>query len=175
MKNKEFAIKTKTISETFNDKRPIKCIVAKDMLELDENIHQGGDIFKTENGDLIDLEFQLQDFNEEELVKYVEFAEALYEKTNKHISVYLICPKNIDVLVKECEIKSEADFTIRLSCIAEDPCQIILNNIKHKLNRGEIIDCYDLETLEKLPLVCNKKDRNYFRLEYLKIINRIHY
>lgn len=175
MNEKEFKIKTKTIKETFGDDRRIKCIVQPGTIPLDKNIHQGGDIFKTEDDELIDLEFQNQDFDEEELVKYIELAEELYKQTHKRVHIYLMCPKNVDVCVRECDIKSEADFTIRLACIVEDPCQIILDNIKEKIRHGELLNCTDIEDLKMLPVRCDKKDRHYFRLESLKIINRMIY
>ncbi|MBQ2665623.1 hypothetical protein [Methanobrevibacter sp.] len=172
MDKKDFDIRTKIIKETFKDDRPIKCRTPEDVRRLDENIHPGGDIFTTEDGAFIDFEFQLKDFDEAELVKYVEFAENLYEKHHKHVSVYLLCPKNVDVRVRECVIKSESDFTIKLACSQEDLCHIILNGIKNKLKRNEILDMDDLHALALLPVRCDRKDRNYFRLEYFKIINR---
>ena len=175
MNRTEFDLKTRTIQETFNDTRKIKCITPKHEIMIDEDVHQGGDIFTTEDGELIDFEIQLKDFDEEELVKYVEFAEELYEKTHKHISVYLMCPKNINVSVREFEIKSRADFTIRLACIGYDLCHMTLNHIKQKIQCGELLDCDDLEILKELPVRCDKEDRNYFRLECFKIINRIPY
>ena len=70
----------------------------------------------------IDLEFQMTDFDENELVKYVEFAEALYEKHRKHIHIYIICPNNIYVCVKECKIVSEAEgnHTFQDDVVAEE-------------------------------------------------------
>ncbi len=175
MNNANIDMITKIIRETFNDERPIKCRTPEDVRKLDEGIHPGGDIFTTEEGEFIDFELQLNDFDEEELTKYIEFAESLYEKHQKHVSVYLLCPKNVDVRVRECTIKSESDFTIKLACSQEDPCHIILNGIKNKLNNKEILDADDLHALAVLPIWCDKKDRNYFRLEYLKIINRYFY
>ena len=80
MNKKDFNTRTKIIRETFDDKRAIKCPTPENVRQLDENVYPGGDIFTTEDGDFIDLEFQMEDFDENELVKYVEFAEALYEK-----------------------------------------------------------------------------------------------
>ena len=37
------------------------------------------------------------------------------------------------------------------------------------------LDEDDLYALAMLPVRCDRKDRNYFRLEYLKIINRYFY
>ena len=88
MNQKEYLVKTEIIRKTFSDERKIKCQTPTQDLKLDENVHKGGDIFTTEEGEFIDFELQLRDFDEEELTKYVEFSENLYEKHQKHVSVY---------------------------------------------------------------------------------------
>ena len=65
---------TKIIQETFNDKRKIRCKLPIDKLQLEDNIHQEGNLFISENNEIIYLELQLTDFTEDELVKYVELA-----------------------------------------------------------------------------------------------------
>ena len=172
MKKQDFEIRTKIIRETFNDKRKIECITPEEDRKVSENVHPGGDIFTTENGELIDLEFQMEDFTIEELVKYIELAEGLYERHRKQVAIYIICPDTVDVLVKECEIKSEADFVIKLARIAENPAEMILKVIKDKIRNG-VFDADDLEALAMLPLMCKKEDKNYFRNESLKIINKL--
>lgn len=173
MNEKDFNIRTKVIQETFNDMRAIKCATPENIRKVDEDIYPGGDIFTTEDGDFIDLEFQMNDFNEDELVKYVELAESLYKKHKRHVSIYIICPKGINVCVKECEIKSEADFTIKLACIQEDPCKLVLNVIKEKVKNGDLLNGEDMFALSILPVMCNPEDRNYYRKEYFRIINQI--
>ena len=173
MNEKDFNIRTKVIRETFNDTRAIKCATPENIRKVDEDIYPGGDIFTTEDGDFIDLEFQTDDFNEDELVKYVELAEALYKKNQRHVSIYIICTNDVNVSVKECEIKSEADFTIKLACIQEDPCKLVLNVIKDKLKNGDLLNGDDIFALSLLPMMCNPKERNYYRKEYFRIMNRI--
>lgn len=175
MNEQDFKIRTRIIRETFNDPRKIKCITPESERKVDNHIHPGGDIFTTESGEYIDLEFQLTNFDEDELTKYIELAEHLYEKHQKRVSIYLICPKYVNVCVKECEIKSEADFNIKLACSQEDPCQIILNGIKHKLSNGITLNEEDIHAVSMLPVMCEKEDRNYYRKEYFKIINNIDY
>lgn len=173
MNEKDFNIRTKVIRETFNDTRVIKCVTPENIRKVDEDIYPGGDIFTTEEGDLIDLEFQMDDFNEDELVKYVELAEALYKKNQRHVSIYIICTNDVTVCVKECEIKSEADFTIKLACIQEDPCKLVLNVIKDKIKNGDLLNGDDIFALSLLPMMCKPKERNYYRKEYFRIMNRI--
>ena len=92
MKEQDFIMKTKLIKETFKDQRKIKCQIPIQNLNLEQHIYQEGSIFITEKDEIIDLELQITDFTEDELVKYVELAEALYETNNKHVSIYIICP-----------------------------------------------------------------------------------
>lgn len=175
MNEQDFITKARIIKETFNDNRTIKCYLPIQNLRLAEHIHQEGELFITENYEIIDLEFQFKDFTEDELVKYVELAEALYEKNSKRISIYVICPNTINICVREFEIKSEADFTIKLAAIEEDLSQIALDIIKSKLDNGETLDIEDIEILKILPLSCKKEERNYFRKECFKIINNYSY
>lgn len=173
MKEQDFIMKTKLIKETFKDQRKIKCQIPIQNLNLEQHIYQEGSIFITEKDEIIDLELQITDFTEDELVKYVELAEALYETNNKHVSIYIICPNTVNICVKECEIKSESDFTIKLAAIEENPAHMLLNIIKNKLSKGEILDSEDLHALSMMPIICKKEERNYFRKEYFKIINDI--
>ena len=52
MNEKDFKTRIGVIKNTFNDKRKIQCEVKND-IEIDEGIHQGGDLFKTEDGDIL--------------------------------------------------------------------------------------------------------------------------
>ncbi len=175
MKKQDFIMRTKLIQETFKDKRKIKCQLPVQNLRLDNHIHQEGNIFITENDEIIDLELQITNFTEDELVKYVELAEALYETNNKHVSIYIICPNTVNICVKECEIKSEAEFTIKLAAVEENPAHILLNIIKTKINKGERLNNDDLHALSMMPIICKREERNYFRKEYFRIINELNY
>lgn len=172
MNEKDFKIRTKIIKDYFHDTRTIKCHIPTEKLELNEHIKQDGDFFLTEGGELIDLEFQLTDFRENELVEYVELAEALYEKIGKEISIDIICPKYINVYVKEIDICSDAEFKIKLRCSDFDPCEIILDGIKDKIKHREVLDEEDIHVLEMLPQMCRKKEKKFYRLECFKILNR---
>lgn len=175
MNEKDFNIRAKVIEETFNDNRKLVSTIEPKELKIDKNIHQGGDIFITSDGEFVDLEFQVVDFTEDELIKYIELAEELYEKYGKEVSIYILCPKDVNVCVRECEIKSDATFKIKLACIQEDPCEIILKGIKAKLKANEILDGDDLHALSMLQVMCKKEERNYYRREYIRIINRLSY
>ena len=44
-----------------------------------------------------------------------------------------------------------------------------------KIRRKEDLDKYDRKMVESLPIMCAKKDRTYYRVESLKIINKYFY
>ena len=48
---------------------------------------------------------------------------------------------------------------------------MILDSIKNKVMQKKILTSDDISMLENLPMMCNKKDRNYFRVETLRILN----
>ena len=52
---------------------------------------------------------------------------------------------------------------------------MILDMIKSKIRRKEDLDKYDRKMVESLPIMCAKKDRTYYRVESLKIINKYFY
>lgn len=175
MKIEDFKTKSLIIKTAFKDTRKLKHPDHRIENQLEDEIFDKGDIFQTEDENYIFLTAQIKDFDEESLVKYCEIAEKLYEIVRKPVSIYILCSKDTDVCVKECEIKSEADFKIKLAKNTADPAEEILNFIKRKIAHHEVLDNEDLEVLEMLPVICNKEKRNYYRLEYFKIINRTHY
>lgn len=165
--------KKKIIRETFSDVRPIKCITPKQDMKLDMSIPLEGDLFITEMGEFIYLEFYEYDFAEDDLVKFVELAEALYEKNQKKVTIYVVCLETSRVWVKECEIRSKADFSIRLAKSNENQAKQILDSIKMKLKTERHLDSDDIEMLKMLPDICQKEERSYFLREYFRIISRI--
>ena len=173
MNKKDLKQRNEVIRQLFHDNRKLECEIPKEDLKLDDCKYEGGEIFKTEDGEFVNLEIQMKDFDAEEITKYIEFAEKLYEKHYKHISIYIICPKNIDVCVKEDKILSEASFTIKLTRTDEDFEETLLNYIKDKVNNGKKLTYEDLRILRHLPLECRKEKRNYFREEYFKLMYRI--
>jgi hypothetical protein len=79
----------------------------------------------------------------------VELAEDLYEKHGQKVSIYIICPNEINVYVNEFEIPSDADFTIRLARVHQDMCKTILDGIKEKMKKEKITE-EDLYVLSRL-------------------------
>lgn len=174
MNKEDFQIDTILIRTEFNDERPLRNLPQELKMKLDSNITEAGSIFIAEDGEIVYFTLQLTDFREKELVAYTEIAEKLYELTHEHVSVYILCSNDVNVYMKVCEIPSEADFTIKLAKSEYNPAKHVLDLIKNKFNNNERITPEDMHVLARLPMYCEKKDRNYFRSEYFKIVNRMH-
>ena len=107
----------KLIRKAFREDRKIIERVPDEMIKVDKKFYQGGSVYMTEDGELIDLEIQERDYDIEDHVNYIEFAEALYEKTQKRINVYVYCIPSVEIKIQLYEIPSDADFKIRLAQI----------------------------------------------------------
>ena len=172
MNEENFTQEISIIKEAFDEKRNIIDYAPPEMTEVSEECYPGGDIFITEEGELIDLEYQLKDFDEEELAKYAELAEELYEKNEVPISIYVLCSTKIRVLVPEIPIKSEAVFNIKLACFDENPVYDALYQIKEKVDKDIRLDDEDLMGLINIPVMVPKKDRKKLRIECIKLLRK---
>ncbi|WP_407415712.1 hypothetical protein [Methanobrevibacter sp.] len=174
MKQTELETKNKLISQSFNDPRKLKYPPEEVRLKLDDELFSESEIFQTDDGEYIYFDVQISDFHEEELVRYVEIAEKLYEIVKEQVYIYILCAKTANVFVKEFEILSEATFTIRLARDDSDPAEIILNVIKRKIADHELLDKDDIHALLMIPMICDKEKINHYRLESFRILNRFH-
>ncbi|WP_407420737.1 hypothetical protein [Methanobrevibacter sp.] len=107
----------KLIRKAFRDERKIIERTPDEIRSVDKKFYQGGSVYTTEDGELIDLEIQERDYDIEDHVNYIEFAEALYEKTKKRVNVYVYCAPSVKINIQLYEIPSDADFKIRLAQI----------------------------------------------------------
>ena len=107
MNNEKIRPEIQIIKEAFQEKRNIIDYAPEEMIQVSEYCHNGGDIFITEEGELIDLEYQMKDFDEEELVKYIELAEELYEKNKGEGNENYITSLNMVALYEDCLGKYE--------------------------------------------------------------------
>ena len=107
----------KLIRKAFRDDRKIIERTPDEIRSVDKKFYQGGSVYTPEDGELIDLEIQERDYDIEDHVNYIEFAEALYEKTKKRVNVYVYCAPSVKINIQLYEIPSDADFKIRLAQI----------------------------------------------------------
>jgi hypothetical protein len=174
MNKEDFQIDTILIRKEFSEERPLRQLPQELEKKLDPKITETGSIFIADDGELVYFTLQLTDFGEKELVEYTEIAEKLYELNHKQVHLNILCSNDIDVHMKVCEIVSDADFKIKICKSEYNPAEHILDMIKSKMRDKKRISSEDLHVLARLPMICEKKDRNYYRLEYFKIVNQLH-
>lgn len=159
--------KIKAMQTIFSEERTIN------PTPLEPITNGGGDVYQTEEGEIIYLELQLKDFTVDELVRYTGIMESLYEKYKKHCTAYIICVQGVEVEVQEMSIQSEAEFTIRLAKTEIDPCAVILNGLKTKMKEGGLLDEEDIQVLQMLPFMCSEDEKDYYRKQVFLIINML--
>lgn len=120
------------IRKAFNDNREIIEETPPEIRSVDKKFYQGGSVYTTVDGEFIDLEIQKRDYNIEDHVNYIEFAEALYEKHEKKVNVYIYCYPTIKINLKLYEIASEADFKLKLAQIQNNSA---IKRFKAKIKR----------------------------------------
>ena len=89
----------------------------------------GVDMYYTEDGEIVLFKTQEGDFTPESLATYVDIAEKLSKKENCFVQVYIAMDPHAKVTVKEMTIQSDAEFSIKLGLLKEDPYSIILQLI----------------------------------------------
>ncbi len=149
------------IEQVFEDNRKVT--------PVNDEMH----IFCAEDNSLIYMDIVLENFDTTQLLKYVELAEELYKDYHTKVYLYLICPSHIKVLVREFDIKSEADFTIKLASMDMNPYEVILTIIKKKIQNNMVLDESDIEALQLLPMVCPPSEQHRIREEVFKIMNEV--
>lgn len=132
----------------------------------------GGELFIADGIDIIYLSLLIDDFNEDKLLHYVKIAEDLYNEYSLSVKIYLAATSDVNVTVREFDVKSFADFTIKLAKTDLDVCSNILTMIKAKLSETELTP-EDIEVLSMLPFMCKPSERDYYRKEYFKIMAEI--
>ena len=132
----------------------------------------GPETYKTEDDEIVITKIHTGDFSPKRLAKYIELCEDSYDKYNTRINLYIIMDPNANVTVKQMDIKSHADFTIKLACGKIDPIETALKLIGQKIIEGTATQ-KDYEELEMLPLQCKKEKRLYYREKVLEMLNMI--
>ena len=156
------------IRNVFADSRNMEYVPEDEVLVDDFD----GDVFITEDNELVLLRLCMSVFDESVLASTVCAAEDFYTEYDKRVNMYIIS-LNGDVTVRECNIKSFADFTIKLGVAGHAVCSMILESIKSKFNDDGVLSENDLDLLGMLPLMCARDEREFYRKEYLCMLNKV--
>lgn len=154
----------------------MKEAILRDVFKITEDIEKNEEIYMDcdglWNGEVhtIAMKAILGDFGPEELADAVEIAEILYDKYKKPVILCLGMDEMHEVTVPEMSIKSEADFSIRLSCM--DMYKVALKRIKERIAYG-ITDDSDKQVLETLPMHVPSSKRKEVREECFRLLAQL--
>lgn len=147
----------------------------KDMFRDDRKMNKIKNLYntyETNDNEIVAIRLHIGDFTAESLAEYTEEAENLYFKFNKTVNLYIAMDKTGEVKVTEHSIKSEADFTIKLGQINVDPCKVLLDKIKQKIENNTY-EQQDIEMLQLTPLFAKEENRTEIRTEVFKLLEMI--
>lgn len=147
------------IRNTFKDKR--------DMFEIEHDLF----LLATQDG-VVKFTMYFGDFNPEALAEIVEECEELYHEFGVTIYNYIVLSPNNKVTVAEQNIASEADFTIKLAMLQEDPIAIAFKMIEEKIKNSQITEM-DMNVLHILPMMADKENRKEVRAKASELLTRI--
>lgn len=111
----------------------------------------------------------LGDFGPSELADAVETAEILYEKLEKPVILCLGMSAQGKVTVPEMDIKSDADFIIKLAIV--DFYKVAIERTKERIANGTAGDI-DREALQAMPMTVPRHMRKKVREECFALLQQ---
>lgn len=147
------------IRNVFNDKR--------DMFEIERNL------FLLDNTEgIVNFQVYFGDITPKALAEITEECENLWKKFGLPIYNYILIDSKSKVKVPEHMIQSEADFTIKISVMQEDPIQMMFNIIEEKILNNQITEM-DINILHILPMMAKDEDRLKIRTKTNELLSKI--
>jgi hypothetical protein len=144
-----------------------------DLFNDDRRMEQiGEDIYRTSDNDIVMTKIHLGDFTTESLANYICEVEDAYDEYHTCINLYIAMDPTGDVLVEERDIKSHADFTIKLAVLDGNPVEIALQKIGAKIVDGTYTQ-EDIDVLQTLPMMCKREDRKECRKKVLDLLEMV--
>lgn len=111
----------------------------------------------------------LGDFGPAELADAVETAEILYDKLGKPVILCLGMSAQGNVTVPEMEIKSEADFSIKLAVV--DFYRIAIDRVRERIANGTANNI-DRNALQAMPMTVPRHMRKKVREECFALLQQ---
>lgn len=147
------------IRNSFKDKR--------DMFEINKNL-----FLLTKEAGLVKFQFYFGDITPEVLAEITEECETLWKEYGLPIFHYSMLDSKSRVTVPEGTIKSEADFTIKVAMMKEDPISIMLKIIEEKINENSITEM-DINALHIIPMMADENKKTETKIKTEELLNRI--
>ena len=149
--------------------------ILKETFKVEEEMKKNNDIYMDCDAlfdgaeHTIAMKAILGDFGPAELADAVETAEILYDKLEKPVILCLGMSAQNKVTVPEMEIKSEADFSIKLAVV--DFYKIAIQRTRERIANGTANEI-DREALQVMPMTVPKHMRKAVREECFALLQQ---
>lgn len=169
MEDEKFEEKKEIIKIQFQDSRNITGIASEYVQKITEKHNFYGDVYETENKELIASIILDEDFTYEVLEKIKEYGEDLFKISNNVVSIYILGSPHIENKITTHIIESTADMIIKFSKMEYSDAYEIYWHIKGLVEKKIKLSKDDQFALSMIPMMGPPEDKRYLRIECLKI------
>lgn len=163
----------KIIKIQYKDNRKIIGYATGKIQEIAEKHEIYADVFETEENELISLYIIDEDFDNNQLEKYKKYGEELYEKSQKLVSIYILCVKQATNKLNNDKIEFNEKLLFKIEKMEYSYNYkifgIMTEFVKNKVKFGKD----DLIVLSMIPKMGPSQDLRYMRIECLKLWKEI--
>ncbi|WP_296888599.1 hypothetical protein [uncultured Methanobrevibacter sp.] len=156
------------IETIFGDFREIDGKASDEIQSISKKHKIEADIYKTKNNELISYGLTNEDFGNEELEKYKEYGEELYEKSGKEVCIYILGSPHIKFNATN-DFETPAKIKINISLMEYSSTYETLRHIKSLVENRQKLDSEDLFALKMIPTMGPPEDKRFLRIECLKL------
>ena len=160
------------IETIFGDFREIDGKASDEIQSISKKHEIEADIYKTKNNELISYGLTNEDFGNNELKKYKEYGEELYEKSGKEVCIYILGLPHIKFNATN-DFETPAKIKINISLMEYNSTYETLRHIKSLVENRQKLDSDDLFALKMIPTMGPPEDKRFLRIECLKLCKTI--
>ena len=153
----------------FNEPRKIIGKVSEEFLEICEKHGIHGEIYETEDHELIVSTLLEEDFTNKVLDKLIKFGEDLYEANNSIINIYILGSPHIENKVTKKIVESYAGIIVKFTKMEYSDAYDIYWHIRGLVDNNIKLNKDDLFALSMVPTMGPPEDKRNLRIECLKI------
>jgi hypothetical protein len=170
MNNKNRELKEiEIIKIQFNDPRKIIGKADAELQDICEKHGVYGEIYETENHELIVSMVLDEDFTNKVLEKLIKFGEDLYKTNNKIVSIYILGSPHSENRVTKEIMESHAEIIVKFTKMEYSDAYDIYWHIRGLVDNNIKLNKDDLFALSMVPTMGPPEDKRNLRIECLKI------
>lgn len=170
MNNKNRELNEMEIIRTqFNEPQKIIGKAREELQDIREKYGIYGEIYETEDHELIVSTVLDEDFTNKVLDKLIKFGEELYEANNSIIKIYILGSPHTENKVTKRIVESEAGIIVKFTKMEYTDAYDVYWHIRGLVDNNIKLNKDDLFALSMVPTMGPPEDKRNLRIECLKI------